>query len=120
MLGTSAARSAHPSRCRVWIIALVAFLVAATPVLAASSYRCGSRLVGRGSGIEQVYNLCGEPTDRAMSTEFVTVKVSCDVTVTRAVQIEEWTYNRGPKQFLRYLTFRDGTLVGIEEGDYGF
>ena len=95
-------------------------VVGVTPILAASSWRCGPRLVGRGSGMEEVYALCGEPAERATSMEFVTVKVSCDVAVTRAVQVEEWTYNRGPKQFLRYLTFRDGTLVGIDEGDYGF
>jgi hypothetical protein len=75
--------------------------------------------VGRGNVIEEVYALCGEPMGRTTSTEFITVKVSCDVTVTRAVQVEEWVYNRGPKQFMRYLTFRDGTLVEIDEGGYG-
>jgi hypothetical protein len=104
----------------VLIIAVVALLDGVAPVLAASSWRCGSRLVGRGNGIDEVYALCGEPTDRTTVTEFVTVKVSCDVTVTRAVQVEEWTYNRGPKQFMRYLAFRDGTLVEIDEGGFGY
>jgi hypothetical protein len=64
----------------------VTFLfVAATPVLAANSWRYGSRLVGNGSGIEEVYALCGEPTDQTTATEFVTAKVCCDVAVTRAV-----------------------------------
>jgi len=102
------------------VIGIAALLTGAAPVLAASSWRCGSRLVGRGNGIEEVYNLCGEPTDSTATTEFVTVKVSCDVAVTRAVQVEEWTYNRGPKQFVRYLTFRDGTLVEIDEAGYGY
>jgi hypothetical protein len=91
----------------------------AYPALAASSWRCGSRLVGEGETIDDVYERCGEPTDRTVSMEFVTVRVSCDVSVTRAVPVENWTYDRGPKQFVRYLTFRDGTLVAIDEGSYG-
>ena len=89
------------------------------PALAASSLRCSSRLVGEGQTIAEVYDRCGEPTERTVSTEFVTVRVSCDVTVTRAVPVEYWTYNLGPKQFVRYLTFRDGTLIAIDEGSYG-
>jgi hypothetical protein len=89
------------------------------PALAASPLRCGARLVGEGQMIDDVYERCGEPTEPTVSTEFVTVRVSCDVAVTRAVPVEYWTYDRGPKQFVRYLTFRDGTLVAIDEGSYG-
>ena len=67
-----------------------------------------------------VYDLCGEPTERTASTEYVTVRLSCDVAVTRAVILEQWIYNRGPKQFVRFLTFRDGILVEIDEGTYGY
>jgi hypothetical protein len=94
-------------------------LCAASPAFGGGSWRCGSRLVGAGQSIEDVYDLCGEPTDRVASTEFVTIHLRCGVDVTRAMLVENWLYNRGPKQFVRYLTFRDGTLVGIEEGSYG-
>jgi hypothetical protein len=105
---------------KLWLIPLVLAFAAATPALAAGSLRCGSRLVGTGYGIDDVYVRCGEPTSRAASTELVTYKVSCDVAVTRAVPVEEWTYNFGPKQFVRFLTFREGTLVRIDEGSYGY
>lgn len=93
-------------------------LASAHPVLA-GSWRCGSRLIGAGQTIENVYDLCGEPTERAATTEFVTIHVRCDIDVTSAVPIEQWTYDRGPKQFIRYLTFRDGILIEIEGGSYG-
>lgn len=107
-------------RRRVWpiLLALVLFGRVA-PALAASSWYCGSRLVGEGQSIVEVYDLCGEPTARTAMTEFVTVRVSPRVAVTRAIPVEQWTYNPGPTQFVRYLTFREGTLVEIEEGGYG-
>jgi hypothetical protein len=100
---------------------LVAFgivLASANPALA-GSWRCGSRLIGEGQTIDEVYDRCGEPTERVASTEFVTFHVRCDVDVTRTVPMEQWTYDRGPKQFIRYLVFRNGILIGIEEGSYG-
>jgi hypothetical protein len=104
--------------CSGTLLAVV-LLGAASPALGAGSWRCGSRLVGAGQSVEDVYDLCGEPTNRAASTEFVTIHLRCGIDVTHAVQVENWIYNLGPKQFVRYLTFRDGTLVGIDEGSYG-
>jgi hypothetical protein len=100
---------------------VAAVLTGAQPALAlaAGSWRCGSRLVGAGDAIENVYDLCGDPTERVASTAFVTVHVRCGVDVTRPVEIERWTYDRGPKQFVRSLMFVDGTLVQIDEGSYG-
>jgi hypothetical protein len=36
------------------------------------------------------------------------------------VNIDQWTYDFGPNQFMRVLTFENGKLVGIAEDDYGF
>ena len=36
------------------------------------------------------------------------------------VQIEVWTYNLGSTQFIRYLTFKNGKLVDIRSGGYGY
>ena len=105
-----------------WMMLMITIVAAITPgrALAASSWRCGSRLVGRGDSIADVYTRCGEPDDRLASTELVTVEVSPGVAVTRAVPIERWTYNPGPRQFVRALTFRDGALLEIDEGSYGY
>jgi hypothetical protein len=87
--------------------------------LAAGSWRCGARIVGPGQTTADVYERCGEPTERGVSTEFVTVRVARDVAVTRPVTFERWIYDRGPNQFVRFLTFRDDVLVAIDEGSYG-
>jgi hypothetical protein len=39
--------------------------------------------------------------------------------VTREVQIDEWTYDFGPRRFVRYLTFVDGRLQSVEAGGRG-
>jgi hypothetical protein len=36
------------------------------------------------------------------------------------VKIEEWTYNPGPTDFIRYLRFENGILTNISTGDKGF
>lgn len=35
-------------------------------------------------------------------------------------RVDEWTYNLGPNQFLRILTFENGELVDVRTGDRGF
>ncbi len=99
---------------------IVAVLGSALPAHAESSWHCGTRLVGTGLTLDDVYARCGAPIDRTFSVEYVTVRVAYDVAVTRPVAVEQWLYNPGPNQFLRYLTFRDGTLVAIDEGSYGY
>jgi hypothetical protein len=98
------------------VSALVPSVAAAEP----HSWRCGNRLVGIGQTTVQVHWLCGDPAERSTETVYVTERVARDVAVTRAVAVEAWLYNRGPKQFLRLLTFHDGTLVTIDEGTYGY
>jgi len=98
---------------------LVAAFAAASPALGAGSWRCGARLVGTGQSPSDVYARCGEPTDRAIATEFVTVRLRSGIEITRAVLVERWTYDRGPRQLVRYLTFHDGRLAHIDEGGYG-
>jgi Protein of unknown function (DUF2845) len=102
------------------VLLLIAFPTATSPALGASSWQCGSRLVGPGQSTSDVYALCGEPTDRVASTEFVTFHARRGLEVTRAVFVERWRYDLGPRRFVRYLTFRDGRLVDIGEGGYGF
>jgi hypothetical protein len=36
------------------------------------------------------------------------------------VSVDEWTFNLGPTQFMRILTFRNGELVDISTGERGF
>jgi hypothetical protein len=88
---------------------------------ASSSWRCGTRLVQLGSAPAEIHRRCGPPTDRSWALEYVPVRVSGGGgEILRAVAVEVWTYNRGPRQFVRYLTFRDGRLADVCEGWYGY
>ena len=82
--------------------------------------RCGNRLVSGGERTDEVFRRCGEPSFRDFSTEYVSIQTSPGAFVSREVAIETWTYNRGPREFIRYLKFRDGRLVHITEGNYGY
>jgi hypothetical protein len=100
------------------ILALVAALsLAASP--AEATWRCGARLVAIGDSASRVLSRCGEPSYRSDSTEIVSLLVAPDEQLTRIVAIETWTYDRGPHEFVRLLTFRDGYLENIAEDGYG-
>lgn len=86
----------------------------------AGTLRCGNRLVREGDSIEEVHRRCGDPTFRTFSTELISFETASGLVVTKTVQVERWTYNRGPREFIRYLVFRDGRLARITEGDYGY
>lgn len=102
------------------ILVLVATLAADAPAHAGGGFRCGNRLVHEGDRIDEVFRRCGEPTFRTFSIESVSVETAPGLFVTRQVQVETWTVNRGPREFVRYLTFRDGRLIRVDEGDYGY
>jgi hypothetical protein len=84
-----------------------------------STWRCGNRLVATGDFFGDVLHRCGEPTHRSAATEVVTFRLASGLEVSRIVALETWAYDRGPRELLRFLTFRDGRLVRIAEGGYG-
>lgn len=102
------------------VLALVATLFASRPAEAGGGFRCGNRLVREGDRIDEVFRRCGEPTFRTFSIESVSLETAPGLFATRQVQVETWTVNRGPREFIRYLTFRDGRLIRVDEGDYGY
>lgn len=116
-----------------WYGALVAFGVAlAAGDAAADGMRCNNRLVSKGDATYAVRSRCGEPNDATRRVETRTerrrVRVPCGPAgglcdrvqeVSTDVVIDEWTYDFGPQQFVRYLTFVDGKLYDIATGSYG-
>ncbi|MCS4502562.1 DUF2845 domain-containing protein [Arhodomonas aquaeolei] len=94
-----------------------AFLIAITVLLfsgTATGLRCGSRLIQPGDSTLRVARHCGEP-------DYIEHRAEAFVPGTGYVSdVEAWYYNRGPQQFLRILTFRNGELVREETGGYGF
>lgn len=112
-------RSLRSDRVTRAAVVLLALVLTASHA-AADTFRCGNRLVRDGDPIEEVHRRCGDPTFRTFSTEYVSFETASGLAVTKAVAVETWTYNRGPREFVRYLKFRDGRLVSIVEGDYGY
>ena len=90
-------------------------LMLSVPCLAASSLRCGNKVISVGDTKAQVLAKCGEP----LLVEAGTVeKRSRQRTGTASA--EQWTYNFGPSKFMKILTFRGSKLMRIEDGDRGF
>ncbi len=46
--------------------------------------------------------------------------LSRHILIGEQVRIEEWEYNLGPGQFIRYLRFENERLIRITTGDYGY
>jgi hypothetical protein len=91
------------------------FIVAATALPAAAlddSFRCGVHLVNVGDSEEAVVEKCGRPTKSIRKTARWQ-----DFTTT----VDQWTYDLGPTQFARILTFdvTANRLMTIVLGGYG-
>lgn len=117
-----------------WIFYAVIFLF---PIFAVSNalpgdFRCGANIISIGARKSEVLRKCGEPANTEI-WEAVRYKSSAgsrpvlpDEDLSRPflikelVTIEEWEYNLGPGQFIRYLRFENGRLIRISTGDYGY
>lgn len=99
-------------------LALFAALATAASAHASfySTWRCGSRLVATGDSASRVLSRCGDPAYVNTSAELVTFRLVSGIEITRLVPVETWTYDRGSRELLRYLVFRDGRLIRIATG----
>jgi hypothetical protein len=104
---------------------LIAGALAASGVRA-DSMRCGSKLVTDEETLEQVRAKCGEASDIQHSSIWrVPVvwihgrpfHVGNDLV---EVPVQLWTYNFGPRKFMRRIRFEDGLVVEIDTLDYGY
>jgi hypothetical protein len=111
-------------RIALALVFLCAALMPATVL--ASGIRCQNQLASEGASLLEVLHKCGPPAAKVQRLEYDEVKVkekgeqaelSRAKTVTRT--IDEWTYNLGPHDFIRVVTFVDGRLVEVESLGYG-
>jgi hypothetical protein len=117
-----------------WLFAALAGLglALAAEDAAADGMRCGTRLVSKGDSTYEVKSRCGKPQEETRRVETRTERrrvrvpcapggVQCDRVqeVTIDVIVDEWIYDFGPQQFVRYLTFLDGRLANVATGSYG-
>lgn len=96
--------------------------------LAGADFRCSGRIIGVGNTQDYVLDKCGEPTSieertgssvRGFRQRYPESHEELNYII-RERQIEVWTYNLGSTQFIRYLTFKNGKLVRIRTGGYGY
>lgn len=95
---------------------------------AGASFRCGGRIIDVGQSQDFVLNKCGQPTNIDKRSERLATNFRHRYPenhegynyIINENQIEIWTYNLGATQFVRYLTFKNGKLVKIKTGDYGY
>jgi hypothetical protein len=96
------------------LAAALSLISAAEPAL---GFRCAGRIIDTGSTKAEVREFCGEPTcTRRPATVFVRKggiywPMAAD---------EEWVYNLGPGQFVRFIRFYQGKVVFIDTGAYGW
>jgi hypothetical protein len=62
---------------------------------------------------------CGQPAWKESHSEEVVDRPDRHFKYTTVVNVEEWTYNFGPQQFLRIVTLRNGVISSIRTGLYG-
>ena len=110
----------------------IVFLFTAPSNVLSADFRCGTNIISIGARKSEVLRKCGEPASTEI-WEAVRYKGSLgsrpvlpdedlprSFLVKELVTIEEWEYNLGPGQFIRYLRFENGRLIRITTGDYGY
>ena len=72
----------------------------------------------------EILSRCGEPASRERKQVERTSATADAAGViygdSATVNVETWTYNFGPRAFLRRLKFVDGKLVKVSTADYGY
>ncbi|NNC20252.1 DUF2845 domain-containing protein [Corallococcus exiguus] len=116
---------------RVLPAALVLAGLALPSLVHASALRCDNKIVSEGASQLDALAKCGQPATKQSKTEYVTHKVKegargetrygeASTEVTTSTTVEEWTYNFGPHRLLQVAIFRDGRLVDVRSGSYGY
>ena len=101
---------------------LIALLIIALlpDIGAASEYRCEGKIISVGDTSGELLAKCGEPDWKQSHTEEIVKTLDKDNTRKIIIDVEEWTYNLGPRRFMRIFKLRNGRVVAIRLGDYGF
>lgn len=80
---------------------------------------CGDRVLSVGDTKADILIKCGEPFHKSSHREEQKERFDDSRSRKVIITVEEWTYNFGPQQFMRIITFRNSKVVDIRTGDYG-
>lgn len=90
----------------------------------AHALRCGHKLIARGAPAVELLRYCGEPlaieshyAQRAYAGRSGTLFLPGFL---EEVVVEEWTYNFGPRRFMRLVRLENGVVTEIRQLGYGF
>jgi hypothetical protein len=72
-----------------------------------------------GARLSDVLAACRPPTDRAPTRHIVTFQQTGLGLAEIVIEVERWLYDRGPRQFMRVVTFRNGRVDAIALAGYG-
>ena len=78
------------------------------------------QLLLEGDTTSEVLKKCGEPDLLERWHDEFVVREGPTLERKVTVPVEQWTYNFGPRHFIHILRFRNGRLVDIDRGGYGF
>jgi len=84
---------------------------------------CEPTSIRTGDTTYDLLSQCGDPVFRDVREEQVAVAESDGQVAmgTSALVVKEtWTYDFGPRAFVRYVQVRDGRVTGIRTGSYGY
>lgn len=106
----------------------------------AFALRCGNRIVSEGDHQSKIHKYCGEPTavtyrtvyrsgipatQLRQSSKFHREFDAGDELLVHQrslveVQVEEWTYNFGPRRLMRVIRFENGVVTDVSHLGYGY
>jgi hypothetical protein len=118
-------------------VLVLALFVCMEPAFA---LRCGNRLVSEGDHQLKIEKYCGEPAAVTLHTVYrsgiptsrhrhgrqqLSHANSSDELLIHnrsleEVQIEEWTYNFGPRRLMRVIRFENGLVTNVTALGYGY
>lgn len=85
-----------------------------------SNVQCGERVLAIKDLQPEVIAKCGEPTYKDKTKKQIIKKGPNGEKIKITINIEKWTYNFGPDYLILILEFRNGKLVSIKNGGFGY
>ena len=112
------------------------------PIVAEPAFamRCGNKLVSDGDPQAKILKYCGEPvavqvrtiyrsgfprrlsslSDTSSARHFSDEELLIHRRSVVEVLVEEWTYNFGPRRFMRMVRFENGLVAEVTQLGYGY
>lgn len=91
---------------------LLIFLVMASSVVYADSYRCGRKIVRDGDSADDLLRVCGEPQHKERTRTFMTVDGHY-----RKVSVQRWYYRKSERSLEHVMLIYEGRIAAIDVAD---